>query len=121
MCGAIEKGYFCNLYDILDRNATLILVDDGKCFNGNREIINFLVQERFDHMYYSDEKTITCDILKIVKGERYGVGEKCILLIYHLQSGEREHRVIKVYSTNGIINKLEFYHPYGPLRLIAEE
>ena len=98
-----------------------MFADGEKRIDGIRDVINFLVQIGFDHGYQSDTEETTCDILKIVKGERYGVGEKCILLTYHLKNGEKEYQVIKVHFTNGIIDKLEFYHPYGPLQLVAEE
>ena len=113
VCDALEEGYFASLYQILDKNATLLFVDDNKCIDGIRDIINFLVKERHDHVYPSDKKTITCDILKVVEGERYGIGEKCILLIYHLKNGERQHHIIKIQISDGLINKLDFYHPYS--------
>ncbi len=121
VCDALEQGCFASLYKILDKNATLIYVDDDKCITGIRDIINFLVKERLDHLYCSDEKTITCDILKVDKGERYGVGEKCILSIYLFENGEKEYHIIKVHFANGLINKLEVFHPFGPLQLVAEQ
>ena len=121
VCNAIEDGHYCDLYEILDKNVAMVFVDEEKHIDGIRDVINFLVQIGLDHGYQSNTEETTCDILKIVKGERYGVGEKCILLTYHLKNGEKEYQVIKVHFTNGIIDKLEFYHPYGPLQLVAEE
>ena len=120
VCGTLEQGYFTSLYEILDSNVTLVLVDEDKRIYGIRDVINFLVQIGLDHDYLTTEDT-TCDILKVAEGNRYGIGEKCILLTYHLKNGEREHHVIKVQLANGIINKLEMFRPYGPLRLVAEE
>ena len=121
VCDALSQGYFGSLFEILDSNATLIFVDEDNCISGNRDIINVLVKERCDHLYCSDEETITCDILRIVKGARYGVGVKCILLTYHLENGERQNHVIKVHFDNGQIVKLEVFYPYGPLHLVADE
>ena len=120
VCDALEEGYFYSLYKILDKNAELVLVDDARSIVGIRNVINFLVQERLAHLYCSDNKTITCDILKVDKGERYGVGEKCILLLYHLHNDKKEHYVIKVHFEKSVINKLEVFRPYGPLKLVAE-
>lgn len=119
VCGALEQGYYTSLYEILDSNVTLVLVDEDERVYGIRDVINFLVQKGLDHNYITTEDT-TCDILTVAEGNRYGVGEKCILLIYHLKTDEREHHIIKVHFANGTINKLEMFHPYGPLRLVAE-
>ena len=119
LCDALEAGYFHSLYEILDRNATLVFVDDDKPIDGVRDIINFLVKERLDHLYPSDEPTITCDILMVTAGERYGIGEKCILLVYHLENGKREHYIVKVHVLDDVINKIEIFNPYGPLSLEA--
>lgn len=121
VCDAVEQGYFAPLYKILDSDVTLVLVGEDKCIDGIRDVINFLVQKRCDHGYLSDTEDTTCDILTVAEGERYGVGEKCILLTYHLKSSARENHIIKVHFANGIINKLEIFHPYGPVRLVAEE
>jgi hypothetical protein len=120
VCGALEQGYYTSLYEILDSNVTLVLVDEDERVYGIRDVINFLVQKGLDHNYITTEDT-TCDILTVAEGNRYGVGEKCILLIYHLKNGKKEYHVIKVHFSNGVINKLELFRPYGPLRLVAEE
>ena len=120
VCGALDQGYFTSLYEILDSSVTLVLVDEDKRIYGIRDVINFLVQKGLDHSYLTTEAT-TCDILKVAKGNRYGIGEKCILLTYNLKNGERENYVIKVHFANGAINELEVFYPYGPLRLVAEE
>ena len=121
LCDALEEGYFCSLYKILNRNATLVLIDEERQIDGVRDIINFLVKERSDHLYPSDDVTITCNILKVTEGERYSIGEKCILLVYHLDNGQKEHHVIKVHTANDRINKIEIFHPRGPLCLEAED
>lgn len=121
VCGALEEGYFTSLYEILDSTVILVLVDDDKRIDGIRDVINFLVQKRLDHCYITDTEDTTCDILKVAEGNHCAVGEKCILLTYHLKSGKREHHVIKVHFANGTIYKIEMFRPYGPLRLVAEE
>ena len=120
VCGTLDQGYFTSLYEILDSSVTLVLVDEDKHIYGIRDVINFLVQKGLEHSYITTED-ITCDILKVAEGNRYGIGEKCLLLTYHLKNGEKEHHVIKVNFANGTINKIEMFRPYGPLRLVAEE
>ena len=120
VCDALEQGYFTSLYEIIDSSVTLVLVDEEKCIYGTRDVINFLVQRGLEHSYLTTENT-TCDILKVAEENRYGIGEKCILLTYHLKNGEKENHVIKVQFANGTISKLEMFRPYGPLRLVAEE
>ena len=121
VCEALEEGDFVSLYKSLDKNASLLLVDDNNRVDGIRDVINFLVKERNDHVYCFDKKTITCDMLKVVEGERYGVGETCILLIFHSENGESKHHIVKVQTSDGRINQIKFFHPYGPLHLEAEE
>ena len=121
VCEALAEGYFASLYKIVERDADLVFVDEDKCISGERDIFNFLVQEIKEHRYESRQKTITCDILRVAEGERYGVGERCILLTYHLKDGTRENHIIKVHFANSKIYKLEFFNPYGPLRLVDEQ
>ena len=121
VCDAYEEGYIYSLYEILDNDSTIVFVDEDKYISNSREIVEFLVKERCNHLYCSDEKTITCDILKVAEGVRYGIGEKCILLTYHLENGAKENLIIKVHFADGSINKLEMFYPFGPLRLVAEE
>ena len=121
VCDALEHGYMYSLFEILNDTATLIMVDDDNQISGVRNIIEFLANERFNHLYPSDKETITCDILRVAKGVRYGVGEKCILLTYHLQNGERQNYIIKVHCENNRICQLEMFYPYGPLHLVADE
>ena len=121
VCDALEHGYMYSLFEILNDTATLIMVDDENKISGSRNVIEFLVNERFNHLYPSDKETITCDILRVAEGERYGVGEKCILLTYHLENGKRENHIIKIYCENNKISKFEMFYPYGPLRLVADE
>ena len=121
VCDALEHGYIYSLFEILNDTATLRMVDDNNQISGVRNIIEFFAKERLNHLYPSDKETITCDILRVAKGERYGVGEKCILLTYHLQNGERQNYIIKVHCENNMICQLEIFYPYGPLHLVADE
>ena len=121
VCAAFEQGHLYSLFEILNDTATLIMVDDDNQISGVRNILEFLANERFNHLYPSDKENITCNILRVAKGVRYGVGEKCILLTYHLQNGERQNYIIKVHCENNRICQLEIFYPYGPLHLVADE
>ena len=121
VCDALEHGYIYSLFEILNDTTTLVMIDNGNRISGIRNIIEFLANERFNHLYPSDKETITCDILRVAEGKRYGVGEKCILLTYHLENGKRQSYIIKIYCENNKISKFEMFYPYGPLRLVADE
>ena len=56
MCEALAEGYVASLYEIVERDADLVFVDEDKCISGERDIFNFLVQERFEHLYASQQK-----------------------------------------------------------------
>ena len=117
VCDTFENGDFYSLYEMLDVNANLTFVDENKCISGSRGIIEFLVNERAEHLYSSNEDTIMCDIMRVTDGERYGIGEKCILLTYVLESGKILRYIVKVCMDRDRICKLEFFYPQGPLHL----
>lgn len=118
VCDALEFGEFYSLFEILDANATLEYVDEKRSVCGVKEIIDFIVDEsaRLKHISEGD---MTFDILKVVEGERYGIGEKCILLTYFDE--HRQHIIIRVHFANHRINKLEIYSKLSKLRLVADD
>ena len=121
VCGALEDGLFYSLLDILDDNVELFYEDSEKRACGIRDVIEGLVCERLDHLYPSDEKTITCDIATVVEGERYGIGGKCILLTYNLENQKKQFYVIKPRLNNYQIDRIEFLRAQFPLTLEIDE
>ena len=119
VCDALEGEYYCPLYELLDENAAFIFADEDHAVLGNREIISFIVNARVEHIR-CDKEAVTCDILRVAEGERFGVGEKCILFTYHYENGKKQNRIIKVRFDHGKIRKLESFYPFGPLRLVSE-
>ena len=119
VCNSFEQGYIYPLYAMLDNDATLVFADD--CILSDRDIVVFLSEKSPRHLYRFDEGIVTCDVLRVAEGERYGVGERCILLTYPSESGKKQYRIIKIHFDNGKIYKLELFYPIGPLHLVADE
>jgi hypothetical protein len=117
---AFEMGLTYPLYEILDKDAIIEYVDENKTVCGSRKIIEHIENDGTDRVCVNNQK-VFCDILRVAEGERYGVGERFILLTYHLKDGTRENHIIKVHFANSKIYKLEFFNPYGPLRLVDEK
>ena len=119
VCNAIENGYFYDLYEILDVGATLVLVDEDKSFCGHKEIIDFLANERFNYLG-ADSEGLICDVLRVVEGERYGVGEKCILMRYPTKNNRKPY-IVKVYVDQGKIHTFEMFKMVYPCNLVADD
>ncbi len=120
VCGALEYGYSYPLYDIIADDAVLKFEDSVDLYCGKDDIIGFIENDGSTRVYINKEK-VSCDILRIAEGERYGVGEPCILLCYEREDGKKNHYVVKVYFENNRIVKIQVFDPIGPLRLVADE
>ena len=118
VCDALEFGRFYSLFEILDANATLEYVDERRSVCGIKDIIDFIVDES-NRLKDISEGDMTLDVLRVVEGERYGIGEKCILLTYFDE--QRKPLVIKIHFANHCIKKLEFFSKLGKLRLVTDD
>ena len=118
VCDALERGHFYSLYEILDTNAEITLVDAGRSVCGVRAVIDLVANERARCL---SEYAITCDVLRVKESERYGVGERCILLTRRRENGGSQSLVIKVRFEDYKIYNLEVLEPRGALRLVTDE
>ena len=109
VCEAMEDGHIFQLFEILSDTAELVMVDEYNSIFGSRNIINFLVDERLNHIYPADKETIICEIVGPTKGKPYGIKGKCILLTYYLENGMKEQHIIKVHFESNQICKLEVF------------
>ena len=117
---AFEEGFTYPLYDILDENAVLTFVDENRTICGKMAVIEFIENDGADRIHVN-KQNVTCDILKVAEGERYGVGDKIILLTYERKNDTNQRYVIKVDYKESKVYKIELFHPYGPLHLVDDE
>jgi pimeloyl-ACP methyl ester carboxylesterase len=85
-----------------------------------KERIEFIENDGADRIHVN-KQNVTCDILKVAEGERYGVGDKIILLTYERKNDANQRYVIKVGYKESKVYKIELFHPYGPLHLVDDE
>ena len=116
---AFEMGLTYPLYEILDKDAIIEYVDENKTVCGSRKIIEHIENDGTDRVCVNNQK-VFCDIMRIAEGDRYGVGEKCILISYE-QQNEVKKRIVKIKYADGKIRRIEVFIPYGPLRLEYDE
>ena len=116
---AFEMGLTYPLYEILDKDAIIEYVDENKTVCGSRKIIEHIENDGTDRVCVNNQK-VFCDIMRIAEGDRYGVGEKCILIHYERQN-EVKNRIVKIKYDDGKIRRIEVFIPYGPLRLEYDE
>lgn len=120
VCEAFEWGYTYPLYDIIANDAVLKFEDGVDSFYGKDDIIKFIENDGSARIHVNEEK-VSCDILRIAEGERYGIGDLCILLCYEQKDSKKNHYVVKVHFENNQIVKIQLFNPIGPLRLVADE
>ncbi len=118
---AFEFGDTCPLYWILAEDAVLEFEDEHGCFRGRRKIVEFIEEEGVRHVHSRKEK-IFCDVCRVDEGERYGVGDLCLLLGYEDRNGRSWHYVVKLHEKDGRITRLRLFNAIGPLKLsVANE
>ena len=105
---AFDVGFTYPLYDILDENATLTFVDEDRTICGRRQIIEFIENDGAERIHVN-KQTVTCDILKVAEGERYGVGDKIILLTYECEKELNQHYIVKIDYMESKIYKIKLF------------
>ena len=117
---AFAYGYTCPLYEIIAPNAILSIEDSNQLFEGRSNVINYIENDGSARVHVKKQK-VSCDILRIAEGERYGIGDLCILLSYECEDETINHYIIKVRFENEHIQEIKIFTAKGPLRLIADE
>ena len=118
---AFEVGLTYPLYAILDKDAALEFVDENKTVFGSRKIIEHIENDGTERVCVK-RQNVFCEILKVAEGERYGIGEKCIRVIYEQENeGSCSHRIIKIKYDDAKISKIQVFIPYSPIRLEEDE
>lgn len=79
---AVKDGYTLPLYDILSDDAVLDFEDGTVVIKGKQAIIE-AIENYGEERSHPNGSAISCDIVRVTEGERYGVGEKCLVIFYH--------------------------------------
>ncbi len=115
---AFKFGRTRPLYDVIADNAALKFDEDADILYGRDKIIRYIEDYGSFRVNVNEDK-VFCDVLRIAEGERYGIGDLCLLLCYESKNAKKVRFVIKVLFLEGQIQAIKIFAALSSLRLTS--
>lgn len=119
LCDALGEGDTLPLYEALADGAVLDF-EWETAVRGKRAIIETIERGGVERVHI-EKCDVSCDIFRVAESEKYGGGDRVLLLTCRERGGEVDRYVIKVEGEGGRIEKILVRSAFGPLDLVAEE
>lgn len=114
---AFKYGYTYPLYDLLDDSS--VLIKEDRSLNGRWSIIEYIENDGAHRVCYS-KQSVECHITKVEEGKDYKKDDVFILVDYE-KDEYHDYWLVKVFSEDNIIRRIEISKPKGGLKLLATE